>query len=91
MSRNYKYSSARDYAGLKGLWDDVCVFQFYKILNPAWDGKFAYTKGAFSTTSFKTANGAKVILNTTSSSTGMASVKIISEGVQILFRFRMLW
>lgn len=60
---------------------------FYKVLNPNWNGVYQYTKGAFSTTSFTTATGTKVVLNTTSMSTGQASVKIIEKGMQILFRF----
>ena len=28
---DYKYSSAADYAGEKGLLDGVCVFQYFKI------------------------------------------------------------
>ena len=28
---DYKYSSASDYAGEKGLLDGVCVFQFFKM------------------------------------------------------------
>jgi hypothetical protein len=27
----YKYSSASDYAGQKGLLDGVCVFQYFKL------------------------------------------------------------
>ncbi len=29
--QDYKYSSASDYAGEKGLLDDVCVFQYFKL------------------------------------------------------------
>ncbi len=61
--------------------------EFYKTLNPAWNGTFAYTKDVFSTTSFTTQSGVKVIFNTTSNSTEQASVKIISKEVQYLFRF----
>ena len=32
---DYKYSSAPDYAGEKGLLDNVCVFQYFKLLNHA--------------------------------------------------------
>jgi hypothetical protein len=53
---------------------------FYKTLNPAWNGAFQYTKGVFSTTSFTTATGTKVIFNTTSKSTLLPSVKIIENG-----------
>ena len=28
---DYKYSSAPDYAGEKGLLDNVCVFQYFKL------------------------------------------------------------
>ena len=28
---DYKYSSASDYAGEKGLLDGVCVFQYFKL------------------------------------------------------------
>ena len=28
---DYKYSSAPDYAGEKGLLDGVCVFQYFKL------------------------------------------------------------
>ncbi|CAM4025158.1 transposase [Flavobacterium antarcticum] len=28
---DYKYSSASDYSGVKGLLDDVCVFQYFKL------------------------------------------------------------
>ena len=31
MSKNYKYSSAVDYAVEKGLLDGVCVFQYFKL------------------------------------------------------------
>lgn len=61
--------------------------EFYKALNPMWEGGFQYVKGAFSTTSFTASNGAKVIFNTTSNSAAQPTVKIISKGVQILFRF----
>ena len=62
--------------------------EFYQILNPSWNGVYQYTKGAFSTTSFTTATGTKVILNTTSSSTGVASIKLIGkDNVQVLLRF----
>ena len=64
--------------------------EFYKTLNPGWNGAFAYTKGAFSTTSFTAQNGAKVLFNTTSSSTGLPTVKVVSAGVQIIFRFTKL-
>ena len=62
--------------------------EFYKTLYPKWNEIYQYTKGAFSTTSFTTNTGTKVVLNTTSKSTGQASVKIIEKsGTQILFRF----
>ena len=61
---------------------------FYKALNPSWNGVYQYTKGVFSTTSFTTETGTKVILNTISKSTGQPSVKLIEKGgTQVLLRF----
>jgi RHS repeat-associated protein len=61
---------------------------FYKALNPNWNGVYQYTKGAFSTTSFTTETGTKVILNTASKATGQPSVKLIEKGgTQVLLRF----
>ncbi|WP_323028510.1 RHS repeat-associated core domain-containing protein, partial [Gelidibacter japonicus] len=62
---------------------------FYKILNPAWDGTFNYTLRNFSTTGFTTANGTKVLYNTTSNSTAMPSIKLITkEGYHLFLRFK---
>ena len=81
------YTVARESSSKFSVMAKGSATDFFKRLNPNWNGTFAYTKGAFSTTSFTTQNGTKVLFNTTSSSTGKASVKIISKEVQILFRF----
>jgi RHS repeat-associated protein len=60
---------------------------FYKILNPGWNGVMTKVDDLYSTTSFTAKNGIRVTLSTTSSSTGMPTIKIAQKGYEIMIRF----
>ena len=62
--------------------------EFYKAINPSWDGAMTAVTKTYSTTSFRAVNGARVFLQSSSKSTGMATVKIVSnQGYRLIFRF----
>jgi RHS repeat-associated protein len=60
---------------------------FYKTLNPGWNGVMTKVDDLYSTTSFTAKNGIRVTLSTTSSSTGMPTIKIAQKGYEIMIRF----
>jgi len=61
--------------------------EFYKNLNSKWDGSLYKVDATFSRTSFKTKDGLRISLTTSSKSTGRPSVKIESKNYQIIYRF----
>jgi hypothetical protein len=60
---------------------------FYKALNPRWNGIMFQVEDGFSLATFKTINGGLVRLQSTSSSTGQETVKICENGYELIFRF----
>ena len=61
--------------------------EFYKTLNPKWDGKIYNVDGTFGRADFWTSNGTKVSLTTTSKSTEMSSIKVKKGRYSIILRF----
>lgn len=60
---------------------------FFKALNPSWNGMMYEVKEGFSLATFDTVRGGLVRLQSTSSSTGKATVKVYENGYELLFRF----